>query len=434
MEWMIESGFSFCEMLISLFFAAGIFRKRIRGKKEWLVLFLFALFGAAFLTLRETVFPWIPDLVLAVFVFTLYAMVVCKAGWWAAISWALVNYLFIGILVIGTDYLLGMRPGQAVGAGDMAGTVWLLSRVLMRLGQLLLSAMILYAWQRFPESSMVHRGSRKSIMVSSISIILLWILLGKGSNLNGETLYSNSLVCLLVLAVNLTILIFDEMLAKERYVEEELRMQNQMAALQMRSQTEVNQMYQNILSLKHDMNNHLHTISGYIQVGEYGKAKEYVEKLAGEIHGMRSFHSGNPTVDALIGSKTALAEMSGIAVEADMEVPSELKITDRDLTVLLGNLYDNAIDANWKVADQDNRFIRIKILFETGNLLLLFENAAPDESRVEDTWVWTTTKDDSAAHGFGIKNIDRVLRAYGGYCERELKNHVFRCRIRIPGE
>lgn len=51
-------------------------------------------------------------------------------------------------------------------------------------------------------------------------------------------------------------------------------------------------------------------------------------------------------VDALIGSKTALAERNGITVNVDMAVPSELKIADGDLTVVTGNLYDNAIDAN----------------------------------------------------------------------------------------
>lgn len=438
MEWIIaDSIISFFEMMISLFFAAGIFSKKIKGKRMISAYILFSVSGAALLTFREYVFLWIPDFVPAVFIFILFAIVICRAKWRAAVSWALINYLFLGIIVISAHYILGMIPGLSE-MEKTAGAVRFLSHVfpgiLVRVEQLLLSAIILFAWKRFPESTIAHRGSRKIMIISSISIILLWILMRKGSDLNEEVRYSGSLVCLLILAVNLAFLIFDEILTKEKYVEEELKTQNQLAALQMRSQDEVNYMYQSILSLKHDMNNHLHTISGYIQVGEYTKAKEYVEKIAGEISRVKSFHSGNSTVDALIGSKTALAEMSGIAVHTDMDVPPELKIADRDLTVLIGNLYDNAIDANLKVVDMDSRFINIKIMFDAGNLLLMFENAAPDESRTGDTQAWATTKEDSCVHGFGIKNIDRVLQAYGGYCERELKNHVFRCRIRIPGK
>ncbi len=278
-------------MLISLFFAAGIFRKKIKGTKTTITLILFSVSGAVFLTLREYVFLWIPDFVPAVLIFTIYAIVICRAKWWAAISWSLVNYLFIGIIVISVNYILRMCLGSPVEVEEVAGTIWLFSRILMRIGQLLLS-----------------------------EIILLWILLGKESDLNEEILYSNSLICLLVLAINLSFLLFDEILAREKRVEEDLKTQNQLIALQMRSQDEVNNMYQNVLSLKHDINNHLHTISGYIQVGEYAKAQEYARKIAGEVSKIKSFHSGNAVVDALIGSKTALAEMNGIKVDVDLTV------------------------------------------------------------------------------------------------------------------
>ena len=132
--------------------------------------------------------------------------------------------------------------------------------------------------------------------------------------------------------------------------------------------------------------------------------------------------------------RSALAEMNDIMVDVDMAVPSELKITDGDLTVMIGNLYDNAIDANLKFADANKRFIHIKILFDSGNLLLMFENAAVEEERSGNKGIWATTKADSFMHGFGIKNIDRIVQTYGGYCERELKDHVFRCRIRVPGK
>lgn len=435
MEWIIfESIFSFLEMLTSCFFATGIFGKKIKGKRIVSAFILFSFFGAAFLILREYVFGWIPDFVPAVLVFTLYAIMICRAKWWAAVSWSLVNYLFIGILSVTTEYLLRMCLYPSVNVETSVGSVWVFLCILTRIGQFLLSEIILCVWKRFPVSTVVHRGSWKVIIVSSISIIMIWILWGKGSDLNEEVLYSNGLVCLLVLAVNLSFLLFDEILAKEKYAEEELKTQNKLMALQMRNQDEINNMYQSILSLKHDMNNHLHTISGYMQVGEYAKAQEYVGEIAGEIGKIKSFHSGNAVVDALIGSKTALAEMNEIMVDVDMAVLPDLKMTDRDLTVMIGNLYDNAIDANLKIPDVDKRFIHIKILFDGGNVLFMFENATLEEKHTGNMDVWTTTKEDSFVHGFGIKNIDRILQTYDGYCERDIKDHVFRCRIRIPAK
>lgn len=431
----LDSIISFFEMMISLFFATGIFSKKLKGKRVLLAFLLFSTSGAALLTLREYIFRWIPDFVPAVLIFTLYAIVICRAKWWAAVSWAMVNYLFIGIIVISVDYMrmcLGLPVEMEEIVKSVGVFTYTFTSILTRIGQFLLSEIILCVWKRFPGSTIVHRGNWKIIIISSISIAMLWILYKNGSVLNEESLYANCLVCLLVFAINLAFLLFDEVLAREKYVEEELKIQNQLIAMQMRSQDEVNNMYQNILSLKHDMNNHLHTISGYMQVGEYAKAQEYAGKIAGEVSKIKSFHSGNAVVDALIGSKTALAEMNGIRVDVDMAVPPELKIADGDMTVMIGNLYDNAIDANLKFEDINKRFIHIKVLFDGGNLLLMFENAATGEDRPGDTGVWTTTKADSSMHGFGIKNIDRIVQMYGGYCERELKDHVFRCRIRIP--
>ena len=427
-----DSIISFFEMMISLYFAAGIFGNKIKGKRVIPAFILFSVFGAALLTFREYVFMLLPDFVPAVLIFTLYAIVICRARWWAAVSWALVNYLFIGIITISVNYNNILKKYLALSV-ESEETFYIPSSILVRIGQLLLSEIILCVWKRFPKSSVVHRGSRKILIVATISIILLWTLVGKESDPNEEVLYSNSLVCLLVLAVNMTFLLFDEVIAREKHVEEELRTQNQLIALQMRSQDEVNNMYQSILSLKHDMNNHLHTVSGYMQVGDYERAQEYVKEIAGEVSRIKSFHSGNAAVDALIGSKTALAEMNSIRVDVDMAVPSELKIADGDLTVMIGNLYDNAIDANLKFTDVHKRFIHIKILFDSGNLLLMFENAALEEERSGSRNVWFSTKEDSSKHGFGIKNVDRIVQMYGGYCERELKDHVFRCRIRMPG-
>ena len=435
MEWIVvENILSFLEMLTSCYLATGIFLNNMKGKKTALAIILFSIFGTILLTLREKVFVWVPDFAPSVFIFTLYAIMFCRAKWRFAVSWALVNYLFIGIISVAVDYSLKMCLGTPVEIEQTVWSIWFFSCLLVRIGQLLLSEIIICIWKRFQVSTVVYHGNWKIIIVSSVSIIMVWFLWGRRFDLNDDVLYANSLACLLILAINLSFLLFDEVLAREKYVEEELKTQNQIIALQMRSQDEVNSMYRSILSLKHDMNNHLHTIFGYIQVGEYAKAQEYVERISGEVSRIKSFHSGNTVVDALIGSKTALAAMNGIAVDVDMAVPVELKITDRDLTVMLGNLYDNAIDANMKFVDVNERFIHIRILFDSGNLIVMFENATIERDQSGDTGVWTTTKADSSMHGFGIKNIDRIVQTYGGYCEREIKNHVFRCRIRIPGK
>lgn len=432
-----EVIFSFLEMLISLYFADGLFRKKRMENKTIPVWILFSSFGAVFLVLKVYVLTWLPDFAPAVLIFTLYVAIVCRTKWYFAIPWALANYLFIGIISVSIVYVWTLCLSAAMERERSAELIWVLGCILTRIGQFLLSEIILCVWKKFPVSSVVHRGNWKVMIISSISIVLVGILYGREAsltNLNEETLYQDSLICLLVLAVNLAFLLFDAIIAREKYVEEELKTQNQLVMMRVRNQDEVNNMYRSILSLKHDINNHLHTIAGYMQVGEYKKAQEYVGEIAGEVSKIKSFHSGNTVVDSLIGSKTALAEMNGITVNVDMTVPPALQIADTDLTVMIGNLYDNAIEANLKIPDEGKRFINIKILFDGGNLLFLFENAAPEEERSGQRGVWRTSKKDSSMHGIGLQNIDRIVQMYGGYLEREQKEQVFCCRIRMPGK
>ena len=212
-----------------------------------------------------------------------------------------------------------------------------------------------------------------------------------------------------------------------------LQEENQVVRQQIRNQKEINEMYNSMRGMKHDLNNHLHVILGYMQVEEYQKAKEYVENIVGDISRVEAYQCGNPAIDALIGSKSALAKKNDIRLDIDISVPPELQISAEHLSIVLGNLYDNAIDANLKIADKSMRYITIQILLRGNDLLLCFENAAIGEDR-SDKFHWTTTKKAAFEHGFGLKNIDRIVHMYKGYCFRELKNNVFVCRIRIPNE
>lgn len=78
----------------------------------------------------------------------------------------------------------------------------------------------------------------------------------------------NIFTCILILAINFILLFFNEVILQEKNANRELEDINRIIRMQVRNQTEIGEMYQNIRTLKHDINNHLHVISGFIQVGE----------------------------------------------------------------------------------------------------------------------------------------------------------------------
>ena len=160
--------------------------------------------------------------------------------------------------------------------------------------------------------------------------------------------------------------------------------------------------------------------------------KRYISDITEEVNSLEGIHTGNSTIDALIGSKSAIAKKKNIPVECEIDIPEKLYIREDHLVVVLGNLYDNAIDASENVPPE-NRFIRIKIVSREEELLICFENATK-ETQSEKKTRWETTKQNKFVHGFGIKNIDRIVKLYDGNSYRKIDNNVFNCWINMPNK
>lgn len=68
--------------------------------------------------------------------------------------------------------------------------------------------------------------------------------------------------------------------------------------------------------------------------------------------------SGNAMADVILSSKMSLAQAHGIDVRVDAHIPIKLRISELDLCCVLGNLFDNAIEANDGLPEAD-RMIRV---------------------------------------------------------------------------
>ena len=77
--------------------------------------------------------------------------------------------------------------------------------------------------------------------------------------------------------------------------------------------------------------------------------------------------------DAILNSKISLAKSKVITVKVDANIPVKLKMSELDLCVILGNLFDNAIDANLPLP-QKQRMIRVYMVMKNTQLYISFTN------------------------------------------------------------
>ena len=305
--------------------------------------------------------------------------------------------------------------------------------VIVHLAQLLVFEIILKLKKHiFGDDSGGRQVNAGGLLVPFFSILVLAFLQRVENHRAQEAIYYINLFgSILILIGNFVFFFFQTVLGREREEKAALREYNRLTEMQMRNQRDMGEIYENMCMLRHDISSHLSVVFGYIELEQYEKARDYIEQLRREMDSMESVHTGNVTLDALLGSKGVLARKNGIRVEMEAAVPPDLQIEETHLAAMLGNLYDNALDANLKIEDISKRYIRIEITYREGNLLIHFSNAAKEDAkRIGDTW--RTTKAQAANHGFGLKSIDRVVGQYQGFCRRDLKNNVFTCQIRMP--
>ena len=184
---------------------------------------------------------------------------------------------------------------------------------------------------------------------------------------------------------------------------------------------EVQTIYREMRMWRHDYHNHIQTMKACLAMGQIDKLADYLETLDRDLEDVDTIlRTGNFMVDAILNSKLSLAKARGIAVNASASVPPELRVSDIDLCVALGNLLDNAIEACLRVEREEERFLR---------LYICVTNSAPGrEKRLGSRFL--TRK--SGFHGFGLLRIDRICEKYGGAVTRASEEGAFTSELLLP--
>lgn len=142
---------------------------------------------------------------------------------------------------------------------------------------------------------------------------------------------------------------------------------------------EVENMYKKIRGWRHDYRNHIQTLKAYAASGNMDAIKTYLDELDTDLATVDTvIKTGNAMADAILNSKISLAHSKEIPVHADAHIPLALTTPDIDLCVIIGNLFDNAIEASLKLPP-DQRMIRIYMDMKNTQLYISFTNLTAEK-------------------------------------------------------
>lgn len=137
---------------------------------------------------------------------------------------------------------------------------------------------------------------------------------------------------------------------------------------------EVDNMYRQIRGWRHDYRNHIQTMKAYAANGDLDAIKNYLDLLDEDLTTVDTvIKTGNPMTDAILNSKISLARAKGVEVVADAHIPVRLSFSEIDLCCIIGNLFDNAIEASVKLPEEQ-RVIRVYMDMKNTQLYISFTN------------------------------------------------------------
>jgi sensor histidine kinase YesM len=110
----------------------------------------------------------------------------------------------------------------------------------------------------------------------------------------------------------------------------------------------------------------------------------------------------------------------------DIIVPTEISVEIMDLSTILANLLDNALQALEKV--KENKQLSVNIKYRKGVLLICISNTYNGIVKFENGEI-ITTKEKPREHGYGLRNVEAVAQKYDGVCNFTHDNTIFKADV-----
>ena len=183
----------------------------------------------------------------------------------------------------------------------------------------------------------------------------------------------------------------------------------------------MNDILQTIRSQRHDLNNYLSTLYGLIYLERFEESKKYITEVNDRITNMDNIvETSHPIITALVSLKKSKAFEDDIDIKLDIDLPENLPIDFVDLSIIIGNLLDNAIEACQQVKE-GQREIELSMYVKEDYLVIKMKNTKLESERLRTDKITGrfTTKSKHEDHGFGLGNVEYVVKQYNGIIKIE---------------
>lgn len=190
-----------------------------------------------------------------------------------------------------------------------------------------------------------------------------------------------------------------------------------------------------IRRFKHDLTNHIGVLRELMNQKKLEEARGYIDTIWNiQDEFELKIHTGDSFLDVIMNYYLYIATKENIKFTVSGKVTAITYIEMFDITTLMGNVLQNAIEATKKTNVPK---IRVELIEHKNEIFIAVSNSVVEKVNTNNNYL-KTSKKDKANHGFGFKNIIATVEKYQGeyYMDSFVENgeQIFKISIAIPKE
>lgn len=166
-----------------------------------------------------------------------------------------------------------------------------------------------------------------------------------------------------------------------------------------------------IRAWKHDYKNHLLALKGLAVRHQDSQIAQYMQSVQDNLPDyLNDVNTGVASIDAIVSGKIRYARSQHIDLKHSLMVNDKMPLSDLQLTTILGNLFDNAIEACTRMLLQDpmaQPSIMLSMKPFRAALQIIVKNTSTGEYSTAKDHTLQTSKADTSQHGFGLLNVQK---------------------------
>ena len=191
--------------------------------------------------------------------------------------------------------------------------------------------------------------------------------------------------------------------------------------------------YRDTRRLIHDTKKHYFMIRELVDRQEYAKTINYINDSITDLENVyNNINTGNLVIDSFVSNYALIAKQDGIQFRTNLQInPNCITIKDYDLSIIIGNLLDNALNSCRTIPAPYPKQITLEISTSSKELLIHIYNTIVNSYSLS----LETEKNKNTSylyHGFGTQNVERITLSYKGNYSTRVTNDEYHAIVSIP--